>query len=98
MSDHLRAILRFARFGFGVAVAFFCYQLVVDFAAAYARSPAVMLVFVVLCPPSLLSIFFRDVEIGTRASYFLWTSIGILNAALYAGIRALIPVRKKKLD
>jgi hypothetical protein len=104
MSDQLRPILRFARLGFGVTAAFFCYQLiVVDFAASYARIPAVMLAFVFLCPPSLLSLFFRDVEIGSRASYFLWTSIALLNAALYAALRALLlagkmPARKKKLD
>ena len=98
MSDHLRAIFRFARLGFGVTALFFCYQLVVDFVASSARSPAVMLGFVCLCPPSLISIFFRGVEFGTRASYFLWTSIGILNSALYAAVRALLLARKKKLD
>ena len=45
-----------------------------------------MLMFLVLCPPSILSIT-RQVEVGTESFYTLWTVIGVLNAGLYAGLR-----------
>jgi len=48
-----------------------------------------MIVFVILCPPSVLSVAF-DPEVGTNSFYALWVVIGLLNAALYAGVRALV--------
>jgi hypothetical protein len=44
--------------------------------------------FVVVCPASLLSIPFIDAETGTGAFYILWAGIGLVNAALYAGLGA----------
>jgi hypothetical protein len=54
-----------------------------------------MVGFVVLCPPSLLSIAF-DPEVGTNKFYFLWTAIALLNAGLYATIRALVGRRLQR--
>ena len=48
-----------------------------------------MLVFVVLCPPSLLSIAFNT-ELGTNRFYVLWTVVALMNAGLYAAIRMLV--------
>jgi len=56
-----------------------------------------MVVFVVLCPPSLLSIAF-DPEFGTNNFYFLWTVIALLNAGLYATVRALVGKRLQHPD
>jgi len=36
--------------------------------------------------------------VGTSGFYFLWIVIGILNAALYGTIAALISRRKKSAD
>jgi hypothetical protein len=44
--------------------------------------------FVVLCPAALFSIPFIDAETGTGAFYVLWVGIGLVNAALYAGVGA----------
>ncbi len=96
MPPHLRAIFRFAKLGFGVTAALFSYRLILE-AWSHAPNPVAMLAFVVLCPPSLLWIFVRDVEIGTRLSYFLWILVAIMNAALYASVRAMVIYRRKKL-
>ena len=95
MPPPLRAIFRFAKLGFGVTAALFSYRLILE-VWAHAPNPVAMLVFVVLCPPSLLWIFIRDVEIGTRVSYFLWVLIAMANAALYAGVRAIVIYQRKK--
>lgn len=55
-----------------------------------------MLTFVILCPPSLLSIPLIDVEVGTNGFYIVWIVIGMLNAALYAGIRVLLSKRLQR--
>ena len=93
-----RINLRSAMLGFAITAAFVSYQLITDAQASIiGRNPALMLMFVVLCPPSLLSLPF-DAEFGTNGFYYLWTSIGLLNAALYAGVRAFIAYRLKKVD
>jgi hypothetical protein len=56
-----------------------------------------MAVFVVLCPPSLLSVAF-DPEVGTNNYYFLWTLIALLNAGFYATIRALVSRRLQRSE
>ena len=56
-----------------------------------------MVVFVVLCPPSLLSVAV-DPEIGTKDFYAIWTVIGLLNAALYATIRMFLSKRLQRPD
>ena len=55
-----------------------------------------MLSFLILCPPSILSIAIREPEVATNSFYILWGSIGALNAALYATIRALIARRLQR--
>jgi|SRR5579872_1183243 len=91
------SVLRSAVFGFAITAAFVSYQLLTDSQSAIARSPSVMLTFLVLCPPSILSII-RQVEVGTESYYTLWTVIGVLNGAIYAGLRTLISRRLKKAD
>lgn len=89
---------RSAVLGFAVTATFVSYQLVTDSQAPISRTPAIMLAFVILCPPSLLSLPFLDAEVGANGFYFLWTLIGLLNALLYASVRALVMRRLKKLD
>lgn len=90
-----RRLFSAARFGFAVAAVFACYQLLTDSQSPISRNSVLMLVFVVLCPPSLLSIAF-ETEIGTSNFYFLWTVIGLLNAGFYATIRALVGRRLQR--
>lgn len=52
--------------------------------------------FTLLCPPSLLSVPVIDAEIGTSGFYFLFSIIGVINAALYGGIAAAIVRFRKK--
>jgi hypothetical protein len=97
MAGHLRNTFRFAMLGFAMTGFFVAYQLLTDSAVDVPREPAVMIFFVILCPPSLLSVAV-DPEVGSRAFYFCWTAIGILNAGLYTTIVALINRRKKSTD
>ena len=91
---HFRSVV----LGFAVTAAFVCYQLVTDAQSPINRNPVLMLAFVILCPPSLLSLPFIDAEVGTNGFYILWAIIGALNGTLYAGVRALIWRRLKKAD
>ncbi|MGC2473923.1 MAG: hypothetical protein WA485_06285 [Candidatus Sulfotelmatobacter sp.] len=89
------SVLRSAVLGFAITAAFVSYQLVTDPPSAISRSATVMLTFLVLCPPSILSIT-RQVEVGTESFYTLWTVIGVLNGALYAGLRSLVGKRLQR--
>ena len=83
--------------GFSITDLFVAYQLVTSTFAETPRDSAMMIFFTMLCPTSLLAIPI-DTEVGTRSFYFLWIVVGILNAALYGTIAALISRRKKSAD
>jgi hypothetical protein len=84
-----------AMFGFAITATFVSYQLLTDSQSPIQRDSALMVVFVVLCPPSLLSVAF-DPEVGTNSFYFLWTVIAFLNAGLYATVRAFVGRRLQR--
>ena len=86
-----------AMFGIAITAIFVSYQLLTDSQSPLQRDSTLMMVFVVLCPPSLLSIAF-DPEVGTSNFYFLWTVIAILNAGLYTTVRALVGRRLQHPD
>ncbi|HLZ40379.1 MAG TPA: hypothetical protein VKQ11_05425 [Candidatus Sulfotelmatobacter sp.] len=98
MAGHLHNRFRFAMLGFSITALFVAYQLVTASVAEAPRDSAMMIFFVVLCPPSLLLAPTVNPEVGTSSFYFLWVVIGILNAALYGTIAALIGRRKKSAD
>jgi hypothetical protein len=81
-----------AMFGFAITAFFVSYQLLTDSESPIPRDTADMLGFVILCPPSLLSPAL-DPEVGTNRFYALWTVIALMNAGLYATIRALLSKR-----
>ena len=91
-----RGIFRSAVLGFAITATFVSYQLLTDVQSPVPRNTALMLSFLVLCPPSILSIAMREPEVGTNSFYILWGSIGALNAALYAVIRLLIFLRMQR--
>src|SRR5215467_7381605 len=90
MSAHRSGSFRVAMFGLGITAIFLSYQLLTDSQSPITRNSTLMLVFVVLCPPSVLSLAFGTIEIGSHSFYLLWAVIAALNAALYASVRALI--------
>jgi hypothetical protein len=98
MSDSGRRYFSSAMLGFAVTAAFVSYQLLTDVQSPLSRNPGMMMLFLVLCPPSLLSIVFRSVEVGSNAFYFIWIIIGVLNGALYASLRALLGNRLRRPD
>jgi len=95
MSMHGRGGISSAMFGLAITAVFVSYQLLTD--VAISRSSTLMVLFVVLCPPSLLSVA-MDTELGTNNFYFLWAVIALLNAGLYATIRVLISRRLQRRD
>jgi len=61
----------------------------------YRGNSALMLVFVIGCVPSLLSLSLIDAEAGSNTFCLVWALLGLLNAALYASVRAhLAPLKK----
>ena len=98
MSDTGRRYFGSAVLGLAVTAAFVSYQLVTDMQSPISRSSTLMVAFVVLCPPSILSIVFREPEVGTNSFYILWTVIALLNGAIYASVRALIGRRLQRPD
>jgi len=84
-------------FGFAITAIFVSYQLLTDLQGPIPRNSMLMLVLIILCPPSLLSTAI-DTEVGTNGYYLLWAAIAVINAGLYATIRALILRRIKKAD
>ena len=97
MSASGHSIFRSAVMGFSITAAFVSYQILTDPQSALARSSTIMLAFLVLCPPSILSIT-RQTEFGTDSYYILWIVIGLLNAALYAGVRVMLKRRLQRPD
>lgn len=84
--------------GFTITASFVAYQLLTDVQSPITRTPGLMIVFVVLCPPSLGSQLFSNADVGTTNFYTLWTAIGVLNAALYGSVRVLLQRRMKKAE
>ena len=84
-------------FGFAITAVFVSYQLLTDLQSPISRNSLLMIVLVILCPPSLLSVA-ADPEVGTNGFYALWAVIALMNAGLYATIRTLILRRMKKAD
>ena len=92
-----RNAFSFAMFGFAITAVFVSYQLLTDLGSTIPRNSTLMIVMVILCPPSLLSIA-TDTEVGANFYYVLWTVIALLNAGLYATVRALINRRLQRPD
>ncbi|HKI00196.1 MAG TPA: hypothetical protein VJ999_13930 [Candidatus Sulfotelmatobacter sp.] len=93
-----RSHVRFAALGLAITIMFVVYQLATDPISPSSRDHAVMITFMIFCPPSLLSVPIIDAEVGSRGFYFVWGFIGLLNAALYAAVGAMIFGRRQKSD
>jgi hypothetical protein len=64
----------------------------------YALDLNLVVTFVILCPPSLLSSQFSQITRDSVGFYAIWLLIGIANAGLYAIIGAAIAGVLWKLD
>jgi hypothetical protein len=76
--------------GFSIAVIIFGYAELPDSSAPTPPPVNVPLwtAFMILCPPSLLSVPLMEVAPGSIDFVLLWLIIGLLNSALYAAIGA----------
>ncbi len=97
MSKDWRAILRFAVVGLVVTAGSVAYQVLRDSSPPPPPNIPLLLTFMVLCPPSFLTIPLMDVEIGSEGFYPLWSVVALMNAVLYAIIgAAYVGLRKKR--
>ncbi len=89
-------VLRFAAVGLGIAVVWVVYQMLTDPSPWSFLNNLLSAIFMILCPPVLLTFPLIDVEIGTGGFYVVWMVVALLNAALYAVIgSAYVRMRKK---
>jgi hypothetical protein len=92
-------ILRFAAVGFGIAVVFVAFLMLVQPSPWSRLSNILSAMFMILCPPVLLTFPLLDVEIGTGSFCVLWMVVALLNAGLYAVIGvAYLGLREKQGD
>ena len=97
MSKDRRMVLRFAAVGLGIEVVWVVYQKLTDPSPWSLLNNLLSAIFVILCPPVLLTIPLIDVEIGTGGVYVVWMVVVLLNAALYAVTgSAYVGMRKKR--
>jgi hypothetical protein len=95
MSKDRRTILRFAAVGLGIAVVWIVYQMLANPSPWSPLNNFLSVIFMILCPPVLLTFPLVDVEVGDGGSYVIWTVVALLNAALYATIgSAYVGLRK----
>ena len=97
MSKDWRTILGFAAVGLGVPAVWVVYQMLANPSPWSRLNDTLSVIFMILCPPVLLTFPLFDVEIGDAGSYAILTVVAILNAALYAVIgRGYVGLRKKR--
>ena len=95
MSKDWRIVFRFAALGLAIAAGIYTY-----FAFFAVRSTDLDIlvgeVSLILCPPSLLCLWYCGHDVATGFAAAIWSVIGPLNAALYALIgAAYVGLRKK---
>ncbi len=97
MSKDRSTILRFAAAGFEIAAVFVAFQmLMVKHSPWFTLNNILSAIFMIFCPPVLLTFPLLDVKIGTGGFYALWMAVALLNAGLYAVVgSAYVRMRKK---
>jgi hypothetical protein len=99
VSNDRNTILRFAAVGFGIAVVFVAFLMLVQPSPWSRLSNILSAMFMILCPPVLLTFPLLDVEIGTGGFCVLSMMVAFLNAGLYAVIGvAYLGLREKQGD
>jgi hypothetical protein len=83
--------------GFGIAVVFVSFQMLMEPSPWSPLNDILSAIFIIICPPVLLTFPLLDVEVGTGGFCILWMGVALLNAALYAVIgSAYVGIRKKR--
>jgi hypothetical protein len=98
MRKDWKIILGFATIGFVITTSIVAYQVLTDSNPPPVLSMPELVAFIILCPPSLLTVPFIDAETGTGGFYFIWFFVGLINAALYAVVGAQILFLLKKSE
>ena len=94
MNRDLKRIIRFAAFGLAITVIFVIYQLLTDSSPPPPPNMPLLSIFIILCPASLLSVPFIDMEIGTQAFYVIWSIVAVANTLLYAFVGLIVSALK----
>jgi Fe2+ transport system protein B len=98
MNKDRRTPFRFAAVGLGIPAVWVVYQMLVNPSPWSALNSLLSVIFVILCPPCLLTFPLIDVEIGDGGSYVIWMVVALLNAALYSGLgSAYLCMRKMRI-
>ena len=85
MRARRKPIVASAVTGFIVAAVLFAYlQLTL------AWSDALLLVSLILCPPSLLTAAFIDIHPSMAAIIIMWSVVALMNATLYGAVGAFL--------
>ena len=77
----------FSGLGLAIAVALFAY---LEFTNDAPLSPVWVGISVVLCPASLLSMLFMDIEPHTADAVVAWSLVGLINASFYWALASII--------
>ncbi|SRR5216684_361907 len=97
MSKDRRTVFRFAAAGLGIFVVWIVYYSLTDPSPWSPLNNILSVIFIILCPPVLLTFPLLDVKIGTGGLCVVWTFVALLNAALYAAIgKTYVGLRKKR--
>ena len=88
----------FALLGLAIAGACYAYAAFYDYTKPmHGLDFAVMAISMILCPPQLLFAFCIDCEVIGWGGFIMYSIVGVLNAALYSVIGALVVgLRKAK--
>ncbi len=97
MNKDRRTVFRFAAVGLGIPAVWVFYQMLANPSPWSPLNSLLSVIFVILCPPCILTFPLIDAEIGDRGSYVIWMVVAILNAALYWGLgSAYLRMRKRR--
>ena len=92
-----RVIGGFAALGLAIAAVIYVLSLIYDYSShANAIGVALGLASFILCPPTLLFVTCIDCEVTGWNGVYMFAIIGLLNAALYAVIGAVVVSLRKK--
>jgi hypothetical protein len=97
VSKDRSTILRFAVVGFGIAVVFVGFQMLLEPSPWSRLNSVLSAIFIILCLPAVLAVLFLDAEMNGEFCV-LWMLVALLNGALYAVIGAAYVGLRKKPD
>jgi len=96
MSKDRRTVLWFGTAGLGIVFVWLGYQTLTHPSPWSVLNNFLSVMFLILCPPCLLTFPLLDVELGAFGVYVVWIGVALLNAALYVVIGSVyVGLRKK---